>query len=99
MEVLAIPIEDKIILSRPLLHLAFVGNQAMADLVFQLARHGSCADDDAPKEAMTFLEAIGFLQPDPPPPSPPDPAYYPTAAVLLLTNRCNLRCTYCYARG
>jgi uncharacterized protein len=28
-----------------------------------------------------------------------DSTYYPVSAVLLLTNRCNLRCTYCYANG
>jgi uncharacterized protein len=97
MRVHAIPIEDKFILYRPLRQLAFVGNQAMADLVSRLARQGS--DPGAPEAAMTYLETIGFTQPDPPPPPPPDRAYHPTTAVLLLTNRCNLRCTYCYARG
>jgi uncharacterized protein len=48
---------------------------------------------------MTFLHSAEFLKPDPPPPPPPDPTYRPTTAVLLLTNRCNLRCTYCYACG
>ena len=48
---------------------------------------------------MTFLQTIGFLEPDPSPPPPPSPVYLPTTAVLLLTNRCNLRCSYCYANG
>ena len=103
MEVFAIPVEDKFILYRPLLQLAFVGNRAMAKLVLNLASQasssGADAPEEAPEEAMTFLNTIGFLKPDPPQPRPPDPSYRPTTAVLLLTNRCNLRCTYCYASG
>jgi uncharacterized protein len=99
MEIFAIPVEDKFILYRPLLRLAFVGNQAMTDLVLNLASQGNSSDISASQEAMTFLSAIGFLKPDPAPPPPPDPSYRPTMAVLLLTNRCNLRCTYCYASG
>ena len=35
-EVYAIPVAGKVLLYRPLLHLAFVGNQAMADLTLDL---------------------------------------------------------------
>lgn len=99
MEIFVIPIEDKFILYRPLLRLAFVGNRAMADLALSLAGGDSPSDVGAPEEAVTFLESIGFLRPDPAPPPLPNPAFRPTIAVLLLTNRCNLRCTYCYASG
>jgi uncharacterized protein len=107
MEVFAIPAEGKFILYRPLRRLAFVGNQAMADLTLDLVSdHGqpgsvnpSSGQGRAAREVVTFLEAIGFLDPDPSPPSLPSPLYRPTTAVLLLTNRCNLRCTYCYADG
>jgi uncharacterized protein len=98
-EIFAIPIEGKFIIYRPLLQLAFVGNQAMADLALHLACCEPCSGADAPKQVMTYLNSIGFLKPDPAPPPQPDPAYRPTIAVLLLTNRCNLRCTYCYASG
>lgn len=99
MEIFAIPVEDKFILYRPLLRLAFVGNRAMADLTLRLARHGPSSDAGVSEETTTFINAIGFLEPDPAPPPPLEPAYRPTTAVLLLTNRCNLRCTYCYASG
>lgn len=99
MEIFAIPIEGKFIIYRPLLQLAFVGNQAMADLALHLACCAPCSDADTPKQVMTYLNSIGFLKPDPAPPPQPNPAYRPTIAVLLLTNRCNLRCTYCYASG
>jgi uncharacterized protein len=99
MEVFAIPVEGKFILYRPRLHLAFVGNRAMANLVSGLASQESPSGAGVPGEAMAFLQTIGFLEPDPPPPPPPDRSYHPTTAALLLTNRCNLRCTYCYASG
>jgi hypothetical protein len=37
MEIVSIPVQDKYILYRPLLQLAFVGNQAMARLVTELS--------------------------------------------------------------
>ena len=101
MEIFAIPIEDKFILYRPLRRLAFVGNRAMADLTLRLTGQHPAAslEETNSKQGVDFLKTIGFLEPDPLPPSPLDPAYRPTTVVLLLTNRCNLRCTYCYADG
>jgi uncharacterized protein len=98
MDVFAVPIEGRYILYRPLLRLAFVGNKAMADAVLALAGGKAREVPDSMEQARTFLEQIGFLEPDPPPPPAPD-SDHPTTAVLLLTNRCNLRCSYCYASG
>jgi uncharacterized protein len=55
------------------------------------------ADQESPRlaSAVTFLREIGFLEPDPPP--PPAQATDFKSLVLLLTNSCHLRCTYCYA--
>jgi uncharacterized protein len=107
MQVYLIPVEGKTIIYRPLLRLAFVGNRAMADLALHLlAERGKEGAGGSPsssageaEEAVQFLEAVGFLEPDPRSPPPPSRAFHPTTAVLLLTSRCNLRCTYCYARG
>lgn len=99
LDISAIPIKDKFIIYRPLLRLAFVGNRPMADLALKVASQESLSTAGVPEDVATFLEAIGFLQPDPSPPSPMDTAYHPATAVLLMTNRCNLRCTYCYAAG
>jgi uncharacterized protein len=71
----------------------------MADLASKVASQESLSTAGVPEEVATFLEAIGFLKPDPPPPPPMNTAYRPATAVLLMTNRCNLRCTYCYAAG
>jgi uncharacterized protein len=79
----------------------------MAELTLDLVRQADASDalieahasSGASAEALGFLKRIGFLAPDPPPPPPPDCEFRPTTAVLLLTSRCNLRCTYCYAGG
>ena len=107
MEIFAVPVEDKVLLYRPLRRLAFVGNQAMADLTMGLLGNGSGSNPssgrvfptDSHPDALDFLEKIGFLKPDPPPPPAPECEFKPTSAVLLLTSRCNLRCIYCYAGG
>ena len=59
---------------------------------------GSAIPDEP--EVLDFFDSIGFTQPDPP--EPPDPdlsTFQPTGAALLMSNRCNLRCIYCYANG
>jgi uncharacterized protein len=99
MELFCIPIQDKFIIYRPLSRLAFIGNRPMAELAMDIAAEVSNPMRDLPVDVLTYLRTIGFIQPDPEPPSRPDHAFRPTVAVLLLTNRCNLRCTYCYASG
>ena len=99
MQLFVIPIEGRFVLYRPLLQLAFVGNRAMVDLVLNLTNQACHSNAGTPADAVEFLRTIGFLEPDPPAPPPPDHEYHPTTAVLLLTSRCNLRCTYCYASG
>lgn len=86
---------DKYIIYRPLLGLAFVGNQAMADLTKSVVKNG--ANIERQDASIDFLRQIGFLGPDPTPPPPIREDFRPVTAVLLLTNQCQLRCTYCYA--
>lgn len=100
MEVYTIPIshteqDNAYIVYRPLLGLAFVGNQAMADLAKSLAEDPIRPMDD---DVQPFLERIGFLCPDPPAPQLPAAGdFSPVGLTLLMTNQCQLRCTYCYA--
>lgn len=83
------------IIYRPLLGLAFVSNQAMVDLVKAMATEQPYAMDE---DVHTFLDEIGFLKPDPPGPQLPAPGDFdPKGLTLLMTNQCQLRCTYCYA--
>jgi uncharacterized protein len=100
MELFTIPVsspdqEETFIIYRPLLGLAFVGNLAMAKLAESLAENPDLLIDD---DARTFLQGIGFYEPDPQMPEPPDKAEFsPLGLTLLMTNACQLRCTYCYA--
>lgn len=98
MELHRIPIPDaegadKVIIYRPLPGIAFVGNRALADLAAVLPHMADPPDTPA----IAFLTAVGWPQPDPPPPPDMPPVFRPTTAVLLMTNRCQLCCTYCYA--
>jgi uncharacterized protein len=86
---------ERVLVYRPRTGTAFVGNRAMAALARAASRGETTPDRSA--EALTFLDRIGFLAPDPPPLAEPDPEFRPLCAVLLLTNRCSLRCVYCYA--
>ncbi len=105
-EIYVIPFEDIFLIYRPLLHLAIPGNGAMALLAMNVSEHPHTIPGGAEKEAYEFLRRSGFLRPD------PDPQalhalrqdrtampFQPSAAALLMTNRCSLRCIYCYANG
>ena len=98
MEIYTIPVpnieNETFIIFRPLIGLAFIGNRGLIDLVYRLAEapHTPIRPDIA-----QFLQTVGFFQPDPPAPQPPEGPFSPAWATLLLTNQCQLRCTYCYA--
>ena len=93
------PLDDsgRFLIYRPLLGLAFVGNRAMSEICQSVAKDRMEEQTDRESEAIRFLESIGFLQDDPPPPIRTSILFQPTLAVLLMTNRCQLRCIYCYA--
>ncbi len=99
MELFTIPLEDKFIIYRPLLRLAFIGNQAMANLALDIAAQNPNFKAQPDSPALDFLQSIGFLAPDPAPPLPPAVSFQPTHVALLTTNRCHLRCIYCYANA
>jgi len=96
-EVYFVPFQNAYLVYRPLRQLAFVANEPMVRYIRQRLQ-GAAAREGEPED---FLASLGFWDPDPPPPAPWEPAdeHLPTMAVLLMTNACNLRCTYCYAKG
>lgn len=99
MEIELIPITDapnKWIIYRPRIGLAFIGNRAMADLTRHLA-NDMTAVNSIPDAVAHFLQSLNFFRPDPPALDNGHNAFCPTTAVLLMTNQCQLRCTYCYA--
>ncbi|MBC6935543.1 MAG: radical SAM protein [Chloroflexi bacterium] len=95
-DIIPIPDTQKVLIYRRRGGLAFVGNRALANLALRLAEN-AFLPDGAPPEAAAFLRAVGFFDPLPPPPTAELAVFQPTTAVLLLTNQCQLRCTYCYA--
>ncbi len=101
METYLIPFKEIFLIYRPLLHLAIPGNGAMARLAMTAAENPDYVPQSHEKEAFEFLRIAGFLRPDPRPrfPDRAEALFMPTAAALLMTNRCNLRCVYCYANG
>ncbi len=102
MYVYTIPYQNKYILYRPLKKLAFLANAALVNLIAQAQEdRQQCLSIEQNKEALQFLDTLGFWEPDPPVPPPPagDHSFHPTVATLFLTTACNLRCTYCYAFG
>jgi len=95
MEIDIIPIddEDHFLIYRPLLGLAFIGNRAMADYCLQWNNANPTISDEN-FEVKKFLSDIGYFSPEK---QPYKPDHIQSTAVLLLTNQCQLRCTYCYA--
>ncbi len=96
-----IPYQEKFIIYRPLLRLAFIGNQAMATLCTKVYSNPSVAPGKEEQQAYDFLKSLGFLEKDTPFPRSTDEKddFKPTICVLFPTNACNLRCIYCYAHG
>lgn len=93
-----IPYHEQYLIYRPLRHLSFFGNAAMAQLARDYCAEGDASLLDSFPEVREFFSQIGFLEPDPLERVQTIPIVFaPTAAALLMTNRCNLRCTYCYA--
>lgn len=98
MEVYAIPFAGQMAIYKPRRHLAFLGNAALAHYI---KRRGELTRAGINAEIEQFLETVGFDRPvlECAPPTVLDEALHPTNVVLLMTNRCNLRCTYCYANA
>jgi uncharacterized protein len=86
---------DRSIVYEPLAGLAFVGNGAMADIA--LTYPDGRGDGARAEQARRFLDEIGFRPGQVPTAPPVRMAFRPRSVALLTTNRCQLRCTYCYA--
>lgn len=95
MDIHFIPLNDKYLFYRPLKRLAFIGNRALVNYLHARTENPvpGLLKDDIEK----FLEQIGYLDSVDPPDIDEQLTLLPSMAVLLMTNRCNLSCTYCYA--
>ncbi len=96
MDVHFIPFHGRYLIYRPLRHLAFIGNQALVD--YLRGRAEQSAGTPVQPDIEAFLDRAAYWAPDHVPAhSAQTSAARPSMAVLLMTNRCNLACTYCYA--
>ena len=95
MDVHFIPFQGRYIIYRPLKRLAFVGNKALVNYLRDRAASLELFRKDPKIE--TFLHQVGFDEEILPSLVEESAETLPVMAVLLMTNRCNLACTYCYA--
>ena len=98
-EIFSIPFQGQTIIYAPLKRLAFMGNAALAGLVLDMAEGRVRSQPSlVTEQAIDFINKTNMLAPDPPLSTSTDStAYRPGCATLFMTNRCNLRCIYCYA--
>lgn len=97
-EVFSIPAGDTVILHAPLLGVSAQVNPTMAALVDRLRGNPNASLTTAEQTAAEELVEAGLLcdSSTPPPVSVMRP---PDQVALFLTEKCNLRCDYCYAHG
>lgn len=93
-----IPFMGQTVIYKPLRRLAFVGNTA---LIRYLERREEISGPERNPKIERFLRAISFDAPDIKchENKLDQDTLQPSSAVLLMTNKCNLRCLYCYANA
>ena len=97
-ETYAVPFDGAQLIYRPRRHLAFLGNDA---LVSYLKHRQIASAESGNPDIESFLDTVGYDRPglECAPVSLDADGPRPSGAVLLMTNRCNLRCVYCYANA
>jgi len=98
-EVYALEHLGRHLIHAPLLETTLLVNPAMAALVQRLRRAQAGEVGEQERRALEPLRALGLLGAERVPVPRAEIEEAPTEVTLLLTERCNLRCTYCYARG
>jgi len=97
-DVFLVPSEGSYLVYAPLAGKVARVNAAAASQLGDFLRTGDSGSVGAPvREALGGLEWLGARAAAAPCPLPGDRHFHPTTVTLFLTNRCNLRCTYCYA--
>jgi len=100
-ELFVVPCEDMLILYAPLKGVVARINAATAGLLRDLQSGPAFELNEAQEDVLRHLTAAGVVN------GPPDRRlrvhaegeFSPVHVTLFLTDACNLRCVYCYARG
>ena len=95
-EIFALPFKEEYLIYAPLVGRVVHAN---SECVAQIKRYLETSDPSVVGE--DIQRALGGLVwltgANPPLPLPVDRQFHPTTVTLFVTNRCNLRCRYCYA--
>lgn len=97
-DIFTFPNKENHVVYAPFRRLAFLANRDMVNVLYKI-QQGEALDEDVYKNTLEFLKKSGIIngEPDKLPPKKNLDSFIPTAVTLFPTNRCNLRCTYCYA--
>lgn len=97
-ELFAIPEDGEYLVYAPLRGCIIRLKPALANILVRL-RQNELRAGEAEGEFVRALIDAGIVNgpPETKPPTAVGQPYQPTRVTLLLTNRCNLRCAYCYA--
>jgi uncharacterized protein len=98
-DVFAIPLADGYVVYAPLRKVAFLASAELINLLWRLRQGSPERLEPAQQAIVRFLRQIRLLgqNGDTPITTFDAPSFGPTHVTLFLTNRCNLRCIYCYA--
>lgn len=97
-QVFSIPLDDaRLLVYAPLKGMAFIANPALINAILDNFQQPPATAENE-NACLQVLRQKGFFEPEPYPSDEyTDRGVCYDAAILFLTNCCNLRCTYCYA--
>jgi uncharacterized protein len=98
-ELFVIPLLDRYLVYAPLRQLAFIVSAEAVNLLCRLQRGETAAGNGEEQSFLRFCDKIGLMnkEGDLPVGDFESPEFRPYEVTLFLTNKCNLRCVYCYA--
>lgn len=99
-EIFGMPYDDKYIIYAPLKRLAFVVSPAVVNLLNEITLNANKTVSRKEKKLLRMFRELGLVnEENETMPVKADNVFAPTYVTLFLTNKCNLRCIYCYASG
>jgi uncharacterized protein len=103
-EIFKIPYKNKIIIYAPLKQIAFLVNSKTVELLERIKKYGDYIDlSFEEKQIIKILSEFGIINNKKylvkTLPTSNSNNFMPNYVTLFLTNKCNLRCKYCYACG